>query len=196
MYLFIDTTKAITVGLLNEDYEWLSYNYLKDAKGSALIHKIIFDQIQSQGSVISDIKGLIQVAGPGSYTGMRVSEGIAQIFDWQNFETFSFYHYEVPFFLGVNEGVWFSNAFKGEYFVCSWSEQKNKTQLIKKEDIDLASQNVLYTGFEVEDLNVSYQLTSHMIQKNAKALFKNVVENNLKKPLYYYRTLDEEYSKK
>ena len=83
MYLFIDTTKDVTVGLVDNNFEWLEYEYFKDAKGSALIHKCIYEQLEKQNKTIDDLVGVLQVAGPGSYTGMRVSEGVSQIFDWQ-----------------------------------------------------------------------------------------------------------------
>ena len=70
MYLFIDTTKDITVGLLNREFEWIEYEFFENAKGSALIHKCIYDQLERQNIGLDNIEGLVQLAGPGSYTGM------------------------------------------------------------------------------------------------------------------------------
>lgn len=194
MFLFIDTTKAITVGILNKDFQWISYEFFPDAKGSALIHKIIHDQYKKHDLKLLETKALIQVAGPGSYTGMRVSEGISQIFDWQGFETYSFYHYEVPKILGVSKGIWLANAFKGEYFIYKWDANEEKSNLIKKDDFSLNSDEKLFSSFELEEFELN--LTSELIKNDSQLLFKKVISENMKKTLYYYRTLEEEYNKK
>lgn len=196
MYLFIDTTKAITVGILDLDFKWLSYEYFPDAKGSALIHKIIYDQYKENNLNLLETKALIQVAGPGSYTGMRVSEGISQIFDWQDFQTFSFYHYEVPSILGVKSGVWLANAFKGEFFTYSWNEKSASSQLIKKENFSYDKETKYYSSFDFEESGTTLDLTSELIKNMSATLFNAVVSENMKKPLYYYRTLEEEYTRK
>lgn len=196
MYLFIDTTKDITVGLLGDDYEWVEYEYFENAKGSAIIHKCIYDQLEKQNKKINDVKGLVQIAGPGSYTGMRVSEGIAQIFNWQQFKTYSFYHYEVPRLLGSEQGTWFANAFKGEYFLFSWKKEEESILLIKKEEFDINTIKNLYTSFLFDDFERDILLTSKLIYKNGKSLFKKIIDENVHRPLYYYRTLDQEYTRK
>ena len=85
MKLFLDTTFGITVGLLDDQNEWLDYSFVDGQKGSAVIHKIILDLLEKNNLSIKNVKALFQIAGPGSYTGMRVSDGISQIFDWQKF---------------------------------------------------------------------------------------------------------------
>lgn len=196
MYLFIDTTKDFTVGLLNDDFKWCEYEYFENSKGSALIHKCIYDQLEKQKKNISEIKALIQVAGPGSYTGMRVSEGIAQVFKWQNFKTYSFYHYDVPKLLGHQEGTWFANAFKGEYFLFQWKNEEESKTLIKKEEFDISAIENLYSSFLFDNLEIDISLTSKMIYENEENLFQKVIDEKVHKPLYYYRTLDQEYTRK
>lgn len=196
MYLFIDTTKDITVGLLNSVFEWAEYEYFENAKGSALIHKCIYDQLERQKINLDSIEGLVQLAGPGSYTGMRVSEGVSQIFNWQKFKTYSFYHYEVPKLLGHVEGTWFANAFKGEYFLYRWKNEDESKTLIKKDDFDIYSVDNLYSSFLFDDLEKNISLTSKLIYEKGPELFKKVIGEKIQRPLYYYRTLEEEYTRK
>jgi tRNA threonylcarbamoyladenosine biosynthesis protein TsaB len=73
MDLFIDTTYGITVGLLDSGYDWIDYQFIEGKKGSALIHKVIYDLVSKNNSSIKNIGQIFQVSGPGSYTGMRVS---------------------------------------------------------------------------------------------------------------------------
>ena len=196
MYLFIDTTKDITVGLLNREFEWIEYEFFENAKGSALIHKCIYDQLERQNIGLDNIEGLVQLAGPGSYTGMRVSEGVSQIFRWQKFKTYSFYHYEVPKLLGYEEGTWFANAFKGEYFLYHWKNEEESKTLIKKDEFDIYSVENLYSSFLFDDLEKNISLTSKLIYEHGQELFKKVVGEKIQRPLYYYRTLEQEYTRK
>lgn len=196
MFLFIDTTKDITVGIVDSEYQWLEYEFFENAKGSALIHKCIYDQLNKQKKEVHDLKGVIQVAGPGSYTGMRVSEGVSQIFDWQKFDTFSFYHYEVPQLLGKTEGTWFANAFKGEYFLYKWNGVEGSKALIKKNELNINEIENLYTSFQFENFDNDISLTSKLIEENNVELFKEIVTKKIKRPLYYYRTIDQEYTRK
>lgn len=196
MYLFIDTTKDVTVGLLNNNFEWIEYEHFEGARGSALIHKCIYDQLEKQNKKINDIKGLIQIAGPGSYTGMRVSEGVSQIFNWQGFDTYSFYHYEVPKLLGHEKGTWFANAFKGEYFLYRWNNEEESKTLVKKDEFDIYSVDKLFTSFLFDDLEKNISLTSKLIYDKGQKLFEKVVGEKIQRPLYYYRTLEQEYTRK
>lgn len=196
MYLFIDTTKDITVGILNQDLSWQSYEYLAGAKGSAQIHDHIFNTCEKFGHKIKDFKGVIQVAGPGSYTGMRVSDGVSQIFDWQGFETYSFYHFDVPTLLGKHKGTWVGNAFKGEVFLYQWDDNKTEKTLMSSDDFLNIDKNGFYTSFVDEKLEGNFIYTSELIKKNSKEIFTEIFNNETKKDLFYYRSIEQEYTRK
>jgi tRNA threonylcarbamoyladenosine biosynthesis protein TsaB len=198
MKIFLDTTFGITVGLLNNHNEWIDYQFVDGQKGSAVIHKIILDLLEKNTLSIEDVKDLFQIAGPGSYTGMRVSDGISQIFEWQNIKTYSFYHFDVPRFLGINSGIWFANAFKGELFLYKWINENVEKHLLKIDkalDLLLVTDIPVFSSFENEKVDCSYKLTKDMIKNNSKTIFDYVEKNNLKKELYYFRTVDEEFSR-
>lgn len=199
MYLFIDTTKDITLGLLDNDFKWLAYQFYTDSKSSAIIHKLIDDLMIKFQTSIDNIEGVIQVAGPGSYTGMRVSEGILQVFSWQKIKTYSFYHFDVPAYLNEESGLWLGNAFKGEVFVYSWWGSKHHFELIKNSDLDgLMLKNThlpKYRSFDLENSNVECLLTSKMIYEQPQKIFSKVVSDKILKPIYYYRTIEQEYKR-
>jgi tRNA threonylcarbamoyladenosine biosynthesis protein TsaB len=197
MKLFLDTTFGITVGLLDDQNEWLDYSFVDGQKGSAVIHKIILDLLEKNNLSIENVKALFQIAGPGSYTGMRVSDGISQIFDWQNITTYAFYHFDVPKLLNINSGIWFANAFKGELFLYKWIDETYEKYLLKTaEAIEqlLSSDIPIFTSFENDKVDCKYGLTKDLIKQNSKEIFDYVEENNLRKELYYFRTVDEEFS--
>lgn len=198
MKIFLDTTSGITVGLLDQDNKWLDYQYLEGQKGSAVIHKMILDSLNKCELDISDISVLFQTAGPGSYTGMRVSDGISQIFEWQNINTYSFYHFDIPKIIGVDKGLWFVGAFKGEMFHYEWNSDDEKKSLMKlEESLNLLKRSDIpvFTSFEDEKLEFNYELTKDMIYSNSKLIFDFIENNNIKKELYYFRTIDEEFSR-
>ncbi len=198
MKLFLDTTFGITVGLLNNENEWLDYEFIEGQKGSAVIHKLIKDLLDKNDLDIESVSILFQIAGPGSYTGMRVSDGISQIFNWQNIKTFSFYHFDIPRIVGVESGVWFANAFKGEVFLYSWSGESFDKKLLKEQEAFnmLKDSDIpIFSSFTNDKAIFEYSLTKELIHENCKLVFSYIEEANIQKELYYFRTIDEEFSR-
>jgi len=198
MKLFIDSTFGITVGLLDNDLNWLDYNFVEGQRGSAIIHKLIHEVLEKNELSLEKIEYLIQVAGPGSYTGMRVSEGIKQVFDWQDIKTLSFYHYQVPRLIGVKTGVWFCDAFKGETFLFSWYNDLEDKKLIQNSmalDTLKTLNKKFYQLGELNKLNLEAESTQRLIKENPSLIFKYIIENKINKDLYYFRSLDQEFTK-
>ena len=193
--LFVDTTFGITVGVF-EDNAWKSYQFINSNKSSSIVHKMIKDCLDEVGKDEAAISKLIQVSGPGSYTGMRVSDGISQVFEWQNIETYAFHHFQVPKLLGLKHGLWLSKAFKGEIFCHEWNDSESKNYLIKEHDLEniLQINREIFTSHGQDFIEKSTQ-TSVLIKENASELFSNIIQSRLKEPLYYYRSLEEEFTK-
>ena len=85
-----------------------------------------------------DIESITEVFlsnGPGSYTGVRVGEGMGQIFEWQKTSVISFYHHFVPKVIGVESGVFVCSAFKGEHFIYEWNQEKSTEKLVSGEEL-------------------------------------------------------------
>jgi len=194
-YLFVDTSELLTVGLLDEQFQWLEYHELEDKKSSALIHSFIYELLSKHGLKLENIAAYFQVAGPGSYTGMRVSEGISQVLNWQGMKVYSFYHFEVPKLLGEKSGAWISKAFKGEAFIYSWNNEDVDKELVSLEALDEnldAKTSTLFTHFSGNfERELAY--TSKMIKASSSELFPIVVEKNLKREPFYYRALEKEF---
>jgi len=185
--LFIDTTKFITIGLLDSDFRWLDYSRFDELKASAAVHFKIYEILKKYNLQIEELEQIIYMAGPGSYTGMRVSEGMADIFKMAKIPVYSFYHFQVPNMLNIKSGVWKSDAFKKEVFLYSWNSDGHSQKLIKKEDDDLSD---YYSSFD--DMG-TIGSTDLMIKKNSSSILRQVVESNLEEKLYYYRSIDDEY---
>jgi tRNA threonylcarbamoyladenosine biosynthesis protein TsaB len=198
-YLFVDSCEFLSVGLLSDELQWLDYDQNSVKKNSEFFHSNLQKMLSRNQKKLSEISGVFQVAGPGSYTGMRLSEGFCQILEWQKLPIFSFYHFEVPALCGIKKGIWVSEAFKGELFCYTWNGEENNTKLIAKDGQDVSQwierfygdYEYVFTHFAVDGFDCEY--SSGLIKKNAPALLGYVKENSLRRESYYYRPLDVEF---
>lgn len=188
-YLFLDTTNGLTLGLLNQNIDWISYQYTLEKRPSEVIHTRINELLNEKKINIEEIV-LIVAAGPGSYTGMRLGEGIANIFQSCGRKVLSFYHYEIPNMLFIKEGKFVTNAFKGQFFVYEWSGEKSGQYLISANDLDLSKN--YYTNAEDKNLKQTI-LTSNLIYEEAKIIFKKVIDRDKYFPSFYFRPLEDEF---
>ncbi len=202
-YLYLDSTDGVVCGLLQRDkssvWSWKEFKDSPDQKGSALLHGQIHELLQKHEMGFDNISGVILGAGPGSYTGMRLTEGLAQIFEWQKIQIFTFYHFEVPFFCGYEQGAWFATAFKGETFIYSWANEKIEKQLIKNENLDIAldviedkESRFIHRSHSEENHQSSFDL----ISKFPTNVFEKVVLRKLRQGPYYFREIEKEFSVK
>lgn len=199
-YLYVDTSDHLVVGLLNSKFEWVEFLDLEGAKNSGRIHAAIYEILQKHHLEPKDLNAVIQNSGPGSYTGMRVSEGISQILEWQGIPVCSFFHFEVPELLGISQGKWIAKAFKGEFFISTWDGAQRKTELLDLVSaLDLAKKEKLYCHFrkslekDFSDLINDFQETGDLIFKQGSSLFSLVLQRNSRLSPYYFRTVDQEF---
>lgn len=194
--LFLDTSHFLTLGILDENHQWLAYQQYKETKGSGVLHSLIYDQLHQQKVKLFEIENFFQMAGPGSYTGIRLSDSIRQLLDWQKVSTFSFYHFAVPSYLGIQQGRWISYAFKNELFSYSWSVEKTSQELLSLEGglEDLQNLN-LYTHFcsALDFPKIQIQETSKLIFENPQKIFEHVRAAKIQESPYYYRPLNKEF---
>jgi tRNA threonylcarbamoyladenosine biosynthesis protein TsaB len=184
MYLFIDTTFSCHLGLWDHDkMSWLEYITLPEGiKASQAIHQSINHVLTSHQLEVASLAGVIYLAGPGSYTGVRLAVGIADILKWNNISTYSFYHYSIPQLLGVLKGKWWTNAFKNENFIYEWSEENSgNCQLVNSKD-DILGEHI----YTIQD-------TQELIYKQADIIFDYIIKNNTNSDIHYFRSENEEF---
>ena len=180
--LYIDTSKQLIIGLLNSFWEFAHLEKFSDTKNSAVLYRKIFDILESYNVKPLQLKAFIHAAGPGSYTGIRLSWGMADIFQWHGIESYGFYHFEVPSYLGVREGSWIANAFKREVFCYSWKDNEKTSCLISESE-----------AHDFIEKSYDHASTQNMIENNSKIFFQYVVKNKIQKKPYYFRPLDKEF---
>ncbi|WP_417337330.1 hypothetical protein [Halobacteriovorax marinus] len=197
-YLFIDTSDHLVLGLLDENYRWLDFVETEDKKSSASIHSHVYSLLEKRNLKIKEVQGLFQVAGPGSYTGMRISEGMAQVLEWQDIPIYSFYHFSVPFILGIERGAWVSKAFKGEIFLYEWRGEKVEKSLHSEKDLGSLQEKLspelgeFWTHFDgvIDQISRS---SAQLIKEKPEEVFSYVAESQLREKPFYYRSLENEF---
>lgn len=190
--LFVDSTSGLVIGLLDSNFEWVEYMSLDEKKPSEIIHHEIYNILKKHHLNLNEIRCFVS-SGPGSYTGMRLSEGLAQVFELNKMPVYSFYHFDVPKLSGVQKGFWATNAFKGQVFIYNWDGESAEKQLVNKDDFQIEDQNLGFTLDTNDQLFVNLISTKELIKTNAPRLFKNVEQQKLRMAPYYFRSLDEEF---
>jgi len=196
--LYIDSSEHLVLGLLNKELKWIDFLDTKERKGSGILHGLLHELLEKQNVSFKDIDKVFFTAGPGSYTGMRLGEGMCQVLEMEAIQINSFYHFEVPFLLGEQSGVWISKAFKKEIFVYQWDGDKSETGLIPEDSLEESlktwkSESLpVFTHF-AGIIDQELTSTSDMIHEQSDKLFKAVSELNERKSPYYYRTDEKEF---
>lgn len=199
MYLFFDSSEYLSLGLLNEDYGWVDFKRLTTKKNSEIFYGCLYDMLEKNGLKLPQVKAVFQVAGPGSYTGMRLSEGLCQLLEWQGIRVYSFYHFQIPALLGHEKGGWASEAFKGEVFLYTWDGDQQDFQLLPKHGrtneemlFELSNKKIpMFTHYDMGTFDCGF--TSDQIKDFPEKIFSQVREREMREKPYYYRPLDQEF---
>lgn len=196
MYLYLDTSHFLALGLLDHEFSWLEYERREQLQHSADIHALIFKMLEKRETEALNLKGIIICNGPGSYTGIRLGEGIAQLFELGNIPVYSFHHYQVPKILDNNSYVWVSHAFKGEVFSYRWNGNDESYELTAASEWKPVDGETIFSHqpqgpwdkFDFKD-------TMHLIKQSAVALFGYVLSEKMRLEPYYFRPLDKEFKR-
>ncbi|MEE3080193.1 MAG: hypothetical protein VX341_12710 [Bdellovibrionota bacterium] len=192
-YIFLDTSYNLNLGFMDKDFNWLSFEELQSKKSSEVIHDKI-NELLERFKVDISMTSLFIISGPGSYTGLRVSEGLGQIFEIEDISVYSFNVFSLGNILKSEIGTkmkWIFPAFKGEVFLRELDEEEGH----------LVSENSEFDGEyithgENKFTPISSLNSVDLIKNHSKKLFPAVLKNKLRDQVFYFRSLDKEFSKK
>ena len=201
-FLFVDSTYDITLGILDDNFRWIDFKKFTGQKASAILQTETFKMFQANNLKVKEIKAIFNVSGPGFYTGLRLSEGLLDVFKIFGIPNYSFYSYELPYLCGHNEGAWFTKAYKGEYFLHSWRKNDVKSELFPTKDVEsrLISLDLpLFIHSESALDPLSFGLikkfipTSELLKNSSKVIFKHILETDSHRDSFYFRAPEDEF---
>ena len=180
---------------------WIDFRRFQSAKASSTLqvesHKLLHDYSVDP----KNLKSLVTVAGPGFYTGLRLSEGFADVFSFFQIPHYSFYSFEIPKWCGVRSGVWMTKAYRGEYFFHHWDEGSRKNVLISSSELEeyLKPLEHLYihsdTSLDEKSRNLISKSESsiELLRTNPNTIFQNIFDQKIKQESYYFRAPEDEF---
>lgn len=194
--LFLDTSDKVVFGALDEELNWLFFRSAQDRKASKSLHALIYQSLQEIGLELADIKDVFYISGPGSYTGVRVARGFAELVEWQGAKSYACRHFDVPALLGHDEGLFVAQAYKQEVFTRRWSGESFEQELVAQLRIEELLSSTSLPVYTSEPEIFGDALSTHsMIEQRPAKLFGAMRSRRLKTDVFYYRELDEEFSK-
>jgi tRNA threonylcarbamoyladenosine biosynthesis protein TsaB len=198
-YLFIDSSYELTIGLLRDDFQWLSFESISGVKSSAIIQTKCLEIMDLHQKSIDEIKGIILVSGPGFYTGLRLAEGFSDIFKFFGHKIYSFYSFEIPLWCGHDQGVWFTKAYRGEYFLYSWKMDHFEQRLLsvkQLQDLETKEQFFIHSHLSLDDhcrnLIQDPIATTELLKAFPQKIFPRVL-SGINKESFYFRAPEDEF---
>ena len=201
--LFIDSTYDITLGILDDNLGWIKFDKFYGQKASAIIQSQTYNLLESANLKISDITSLISIAGPGFYTGLRLSEGFSDVLIFSGIKHYSFLSYSIPFLSGVPTGVWITKAYRGEYFFHFWDLNSSRNELVAAKDLEgfLKSVNMsqfyIHSESSIDDysrkLLSGYLATHELLKIYSQKILSSVISTHSKVDSFYFRAPEDEF---
>jgi tRNA threonylcarbamoyladenosine biosynthesis protein TsaB len=197
MYLFIDTSTNLKIALISDQLKFInleSYNTTL----TSIFHSTVYSFLKKHNLELEKLSGIISISGPGSYTGMRLSEGFTQILKLKNMKIFNFYYYEIPKYLNVKNGLYITDAFKGEFFIHAWGDH-NFEKVIPYDQIEYylkGYSEVWYSSIQKLDLikdKVNLLNVFDEFYKNPEGILLPIIKNNVERTINYFRLAEVEF---
>lgn len=197
-YLFIDSTYDLILGVLDDGLNWLSFERVTGIKASTVIQSRSQELLLNHNLDAQDLKGVITVNGPGFYTGLRLAEGVADVFEFFGVKKYSFYSYEIPLWCGEDKGHWFTKAYRGEYFIYSWDKSKSEKHLYSAKELpSIITEKRYFIHSETSLDQVSTALiedpvhTVEMLRNYPQKIFSEAMKGPFREPFYFRAPEDE-----
>lgn len=198
--LFIDSSYDITLGLLDEGLGWLDFRIFRGQRASSTLQTETHRLLKDFNKKMQDLTRVVTVAGPGFYTGLRLSEGFSDVTSFFGIPHSSFYSYDIPHMTDVSEGSWVTKAYRGEYFIYEWMNGEGKSKLVEAKDLPaLALRGPVFIHSEVsldeklKPLTTKAISTSELLRENPRKIFERVLSENLRKESFYFRAPEDEF---
>lgn len=194
-YLFLDTSINLTIGILDDKFRWIDLVEIETKKTSEIIHSKIFEILTKNSLTVNSNFEIISIVGPGSYTGMRIVEGVNQIFELEGKTIYSFHTFCLPELMRSEWSHICFKAFKNEVFLY---ESGTKAELVsvenfKSEYVLNQNYNLVTYGDGFLDIESSVFDIRPGFLKNPGAALSAIVKVNMRQEPFYFRPVEVEF---
>ena len=189
------------MGVLDDSLKWLDFRRFEGKKGSSTLQREVDRMLSELKIDPKTLKSVVTVAGPGFYTGLRLSEGFADVLSFFGIPHFSFFTYQIPVWTGTVQGSWMTKAYRGEYFFFDWKGGNHTISLIA--DSELENHLKQYQGIFVHSekaldekslaLIPPHIKTIDLLKAHPEKIFGQVLAQKLKFDSYYFRAPEDEF---
>lgn len=198
--LYVDTSYDITLGLLDENLEWLDLRTFRGQRASNTLQTEAFRILSDHHKKFRDLSSVISIAGPGFYTGLRLSEGFSDVASFFKLPHYSFYSYEIPHWLGVTEGTWITKAYRGEYFTYYWNGEITSKKLLSSKELEsFQAPGKLFIHSDtaldenLRSLASGAVSTNDLMGDQPAKVFSSVIGEKIQRDSYYFRAPEDEF---
>ncbi len=196
-FLFTDTTYDLHLGLLSQEHGWLSLSSHSGQKVSAILQAEIHSMCKTHSIKPHALEGIITVAGPGFYTGLRLSEGFADIFKIFGVPQYAFYSYEIPKWCGQESGVWVTKAYRGEYFFHEWNGAEGKNTLVPANNLDVYLNQFdhvyIHSPSSMDRSLTNFTSTLDLLKEKPDTILNQVIQSKPQRESFYFRAPEDEF---
>ncbi len=191
----------MTLGLLKANAQWTQLKTYPGKKSSSILQPEVYNLLQEYNIDPRSLAQIVSIAGPGFYTGLRLTEGFCDVFKFFEVPHYSFYSYEIPCLLDVAEGCFLTKAYRGEYFLHSWAKGVQKNEMIATKDLaeKLATIKQIYIH-SLESLDEFSKemlpecvMTTDLLKSHGELVLSKVIDKKLFRESFYFRPPEDEF---
>lgn len=190
--LYLDACDGLKVGLLDEQLNWEKFLDFPIKKASNTLF-IETEKLLSENNIeLSQLEQIFLCLGPGSYTGIRLLQGMKDLYQNQGLKVFSFYNFEIPYLNGIQEGVYVTSAYKQEIYQYKWHGEEHFQDLIEAGRFVVENTGDIY-GMQDQFHENALCNVYTMLRNNPKKVLERVLEKKLSRQAFYFRPLEKEF---
>lgn len=190
--LYLDACDGLKVGLLDEQLNWKKFLDFPIKKASNTLF-IETEKLLSENNIeLGQLEQIFLCLGPGSYTGIRLLQGMKDLYQNQGLKVFSFYNFEIPYLNGVQEGIYVTSAYKQEIYQYKWDGEEHFQDLIEAERFVAENTGDIY-GMQDQFHENALCNVYTMLRNNPKKVLERVLEKKLSRQAFYFRPLEKEF---
>jgi tRNA threonylcarbamoyladenosine biosynthesis protein TsaB len=191
----------VTLGLLNTDFDWIVLKNYTDKKSSSILQPEVWKLLSDHNLEPHSLTRIVSLAGPGFYTGLRLTEGFCDVFKFFGVNHFSFYAHEVPLLWSIDEGIFLTKSYRGEYFVHTWAKGLCKNEMVATSDLPSKlssfSKVFIHSLESLDDFSRAllpeYVCVTDLLNTHSSIIIKKVVESSTVRESFYFRPPEDEF---